>query len=197
MTDNPTMAIPTADQTQGPVQGPRVSWRQFTVYSKNSKGRYFPIECLDTFLPDFISINKPIIDKWHFLFEPSVLVRYISPESEQVWESAKVVASGYKLIIEPGDTEQSSPIEANNFEWPGESIWYGDLEEANLNFLQACSELSLKLNTLPGGAKQVAMLQKHLHLFCNITGCNYAEEAAVCQERANKCVDNYRKYGRT
>ena len=175
------------------------NWRQFTVYTKNSKGKYFPVELLDTFLPDFITINKPYITKWHFLFEPSVIVRYEAEFPEGVYESAQRIAEGYKLIIEPGDTEASSPDGHNDFIWPGQELeFYGPgLAPANINFLQATSELSLEINKLPAGDKQVDMLQKHIHLLCNIAGCNYAEEAIVCQEKADRAQGNYRKYGRT
>lgn len=174
-----------------------MKWRQFTVYSKDSLKKYFPLSCLDTFLPDFIGINRNRIKQWHFLFEPAVVVRYLSKKPDEVFESAKRIADGYYLIIEPGDKETSSPIEANDFIWEGEAAIYGaDRWQAVLQFLEACSNLSLETNRLIYKDQTKAM-QKYIHLLCNIHGSGYAEEAVICDTRAKRAMENYIEYGRT
>ncbi len=193
------MAIPTANPTsEGGFPTALLTWRQFSVYSAGSQGRHFSLACLDTFLPDFIGINRDLIKQWHFLFEPSVVVRYVSDTPDQVYECAQNIAGGYQLTIVPGDIELSSPNAQNNFIWLGEASIYGeDRWQALLKYLQGCSELSLETNKLDAKGPYGDALQKALHLTCNIFGCGYAEESIACNIRSDNAQKRYKSEGRT
>lgn len=172
------------------------TWKQFTVYPPGSRNKVFPVHTLDRFLPEFIKHAGNRIELWHFLFEPSCLVRFKSTEPRYVLAIAEQVAKESGLVMEEGDiaTISPSPSGATGVDYPGEAEYYGkDLWHENANFLNACAGLSLELNKSVG-KEFVDMANKHIHLFCNMLGMNYAEEAVFLQICANRAKDIYEKY---
>lgn len=166
-------------------------WYQFSILGPSNK--YFPTAVLETFLPDFLRINKERFTRWHFLFEPALLVRFQSENANLVYTSAKEIAHEYKFKIIKGDASFSSPINIENYIYPGEAAIYGEeVWEALANVLQANSELALQIIKEPSET-QVKLMEKCVHLFCNSNGCHYGEEAVLLQHRAKKARKAYLK----
>lgn len=169
------------------------SWKQFTVYPAGARNKVFPVHALDRFLPEFIKHAGNRITLWHFLFEPSCLVRFKSSEPRYVLAIAEQVAKESGLEMEEGDTAASSPSGAAGVDFAGEAEVYGeDLWQENANFLNACAGLSLELNQSIG-EDFLNMSRKHVHLFCNMLGMNYAEEAVFLGICADRARENYLK----
>lgn len=175
-----------------------VGWYQFSVGQQVDKGKYYPTITLYTFLPDFIYINKGLIENWHYLFEPSTLIRFSSKYPELVWASAELIAKGYGLVITKGDIEESSPVkDGNNWEWPGEEAKYGkDLWPSMIKFLQANSEIGIASNKYLEPEELPIFSEKYIHLLLNSLGNNTAEEVVICSNWADKATEMYLKKGR-
>ncbi len=176
------------------------AWKQFTVYRPGCKNLHFPLECLTKFLYEFRQTAGDVIMQWHFLFEPSCLVRFYSTLPEAVMRIAEPLAVSCGLILERGDVAEAPtsapPPERRGFAYELETDFYGeDIVYENLAFLEAASELSLAVHVRPP-EEQIMFLQKHLHLLCNVFGLNYAEEAIVCEKRAARAKRLYFKVGR-
>jgi hypothetical protein len=172
------------------------SWKQFTVYPPGSRNKAYPVHALDRFLPEFIKHAGNRITLWHFLFEPSCLVRFQSTEPRYVLAIAEQVAKESGLVMEEGDiaTISPSPSGATGVDYPGEADYYGeDLWQANAKFLDACAGLSLELNKSVG-EEFLKMATKHVHLLLNTLGMNAAEEAVFHNLCAHSRQELYREY---
>ncbi len=174
-------------------------WYQFSVYYPNARNTQFPLGCLVGFLPDFYKANLLRMTQWHFLFEPSLLVRVRTDRIYDVMASVEQIAKRYGLEWVQGDiaeSEASKPPAINaGFEYNLEMDFYGALCPLNLDFLEVVSRLSLAVQALPP-EKQLQMLSKHLHLLCNAFGLNYAEESRVMKVRSRRAAKFYMKVGR-
>lgn len=172
------------------------AWKQFTVYPPGSRNKIFPVHALDKFLPEFILHAGARIQQWHFLFEPSCLVRFRSDEPRYVLAIAEQVAKQCGLEMVEGDiaTVAVSPSGATGVDYPGEAGFYGEeLWNANAKWLDATTGLSLELNKRVG-EDFVKMARKHVHLFCNMLGMHAAEEAMFLQSCAERAGVNYEKW---
>lgn len=175
-------------------------WYQFTVYYPGTRNTQYALVCMADFLPRFRNTTRPIIHQWHYLFEPSCLVRVKTDHIEAVMKTAEELAKECGLAIERGDIADaptSAPPPSNaGFQYKIEREFYGnDLVFENLDFLEASSNLALAVSKRPP-AEQLKFLQKHLHLLCNQFGLNYAEESQIMQERARRAAKFYLEAGR-
>ncbi len=175
-------------------------WYQFTVYYPGTQNKQYALVCMGEFLPRWRSVTQSIVHQWHYLFEPSCLIRVRTDQPEAVVMSAQEIAEDCGLVLVRGDiadSPASAPPPANaGFEYHEERDFYGnDLVFKNLDFLEASSELALAAwNRSP--TDQLKFLQKHLHLLCNQFGLNYAEESQIMQARATRAAALYLEVGR-
>ncbi len=174
-------------------------WYQFSVFYPGAKNTQFALPCLVGFLPDFYNFNKHLLKNWHFLFEPSCLIRVKTDKIEDVMASAEELAASYALELVRGDVAtaitSAPPPENAGFEYKLEEAFYGDMVQENLEFLEVISRLSLAVQGREPEA-QLQMLSKHLHLLCNAFGLNYAEESRVMKVRSRRAGKFYMKVGR-
>src|SRR5262249_31074581 len=139
-------------------EGPQDSdkFEAMTIWEQYSISGNFPLDAV-ALLPDYDS-------RWHFLFEPQLLVR-IEGGIKELPAAAKW-----------GDTAESSPSGANGRVFYGEEEFYGSsaLWEANANFLHANSELVKTM--LITGQNNFKMQRKAIHLLCNQFGMDRKKE---------------------
>ena len=168
-----------------------MNWKQFTVYHKDSP--FYPTETLVGFLRTFREETKQRVRLWHFLFEPTCLVRFVAGDPDKVLDIAKTLATKYGLDFELGDVSKSSPSRQDGVDYTGEADFYGeDLWTANAKFLDGMTDLALELNKRKGKAF-VDMAVKNVHLFCNMLGMNYAEEVVFHQLCADRSAERYKQ----
>lgn len=175
-------------------------WKQFSLYPKGCRNKFQPQQVLYTFLPNFISDN-PSITMWHCLFEPSALVRFQASNLDTVFQSAKELASKYGLEFEPGDCSvdlnPKLACPGEDYDAVSEIEFYGlELWEANKRIMWANSLLALAL-VKKDPKTQVFMFRKFIHLFHNACGLNFLEEAAISAHWQDRCMELYKKHGRT
>ena len=168
-------------------------WKQFTVYPQNCLNRFYPVQTLYNFLPAFLADNRALLARWHFLFEPSLLVRIETDSWDAIWKSGVLIADGLSLSIEKGDLSKPCDELGGGEDYLTEESFYGDAVNENLTFLQACSELSLKLALMDN---QVHMWRKHVHLMLNAFGLCRAQEIALGLEKLGGDHDLFYKLGR-
>lgn len=166
-------------------------WFQFTVWREK-----WPKQALNDFLP--IVQYRVGNRRWHFLYEPYLLIRIEIENAEYAecmfnvfsWNAQQL---GY--AIEKGDKSRSTPNAGNGFEYPGEAEFYGSeaLWQANADCLWANSELMLTLKQQ--GKLGFPMLRKHAHLFCNAAGMNYIQSVWFSLRCAMRDFRLFMKYG--
>lgn len=134
-----------------------MTWQQYSIPGN------FPIEAVKK-LPDYG-------ERWHFLFEPQLLVRVERDMDIPHWRTSLDLPANAKW----GDAARSSPSGDNGRLFHGEQEFYGkELWEANADFLHASSNL---IKTLLKQKRNVFPMQrKHVHLLCNQFGMNRWQE---------------------
>jgi hypothetical protein len=171
-------------------------WKQFTVCPRGCLNKFPALQVLCTFLPEFLRENRAI-STWHVLFEPSALIRFTAANPKTVLKSAAVIAERHSLEFHLGDVAPPQSRNRDSGEdYHGEAdIYGGELWEANKQFMNACSVLSVALAKLEPN-ELVWPTRKFMHLLCNILGLNYLEEAALHQDCAARALELYKEYGK-
>ena len=150
-----------------------MAWVQFSISVKGNKR--FPVEAFDSFL--CILSAHLTTHRWHYLFEPNLLVR-VETDSPVLVDTARKLALWNGLDFHEGDLAKSSPGGRHGLhDFEGESAFYGSnpLWQANADFLNATSRLVLQLDN--EGKRNWRMIRKHVHLLCNQAGMHYGQEA--------------------
>lgn len=128
-----------------------MSWQQYSISGN------FPIDSVKN-LPQYP-------ERWHFLFEPQLLVRVERDIDEPTWCAPLSLPLGAVW----GDAARSSPSGDNDRVFHGEEKFYGkELWGANADFLHANSNLIKIL--IKQNRNTFGIQRKHVHLLCNQFG---------------------------
>jgi len=171
-------------------------WKQFSLYPFGCRNKFQPQQVLHTFLPRFLAETS--LKKWHVLFEPSALIRFVSAQPAVTFREAVEISEKCGLILERGDCS-AKHIKGHN--QPDEDFC-GRLTEYDeeswdvlTKYMQACGEWSLVISKLET-KKQFEMTRKGVHLTLNALGLNYLEESTLCNCHADRCVELMLEYYR-
>lgn len=167
-----------------------MGWIQFSIVNSAERNA-FPVRALERYIP---KLAEAISSRWHFLFEPSLLIRV---ETDGPPEEGMLDDLPPDTTWELGDAENSSPSGKNGLhDFTGEQTFYGseELWQRNADFLHANSRLIAQLSK--EGKLTFTWLRKHMHLFCNQAGMNYLREAGFLFLCSMRSLYLYFKYGR-
>ena len=157
-------------------------WHQFSIGSKDG----ISLSLSRAFLKSFYEMNHAEIDMWHFLYEPNLLVRFISKSHRIVTESAQNIAALIGLGFSLGDLLNSSPSGHNGYEWWGEEEFYGaKIWELNAQYMNICASLSIELQD----SDYRELLRKFFHLTTNMFAMERKDEVEFFQF----CVDKSKR----
>lgn len=170
-------------------------WVQFTIWKKGVTDR-FSISALADFIPNFHRLNVNRIVRWHYLFEPTVLVRVQTRSENDVLENARKLALRYGYEFAFGDITRSSPSGHHGKYFFGEHKFYKSksLWEANADFLHACCTLAVHMGVFKGKQHR-RFARKHVHLLCNILGMNYRQERDFLRWSASRAEKLFKLRG--
>lgn len=168
------------------------SWIQFSVWDGFYSENLWPSRVIEDFLLDFEK-EVPSGVRWHFLYEPQLLVR-VETENQEIFQKAITLACKLGYEIRGGDISKSRKDETGGLVFRGDFVFYGPiLWEANADYLWATSKLILRMQE----TKQLSpkMIRKHIHLLCNQSGRNYLQEFWLVFRHALRSFRLFLKYG--
>jgi len=163
-------------------------WIQFSVWDEK-----WPYRVITDFLSPLERDIIPRGIRWHFLYEPNLLVRVESTDLgiiEKAFELARKL--NYRTRV--GDISKPLDDRTGDVYFQGEMNFYGSLLwDANADFLWATSRLIIRMYDT--GQLTPKMLRKHIHLLCNQSGRNYLQEFWLVLRHALRSFRLFLKYG--
>lgn len=177
-------------------------WYQVSVYRPDDltdilEHERVSIEFLEkdgpTFMAQLAPYLKPCTERWHFLYEPHLLLRFEAYDGrvkdvediikwviENAWES--------KLVWKKGDITKSSPSGCAGYWFSGEHSYYlgTDNWETNADFLYAISRFN-SVYTKDSKEKK-KLLAKYIHLLLNQAGYDLDQEKDFLWERSQELL---------
>lgn len=168
------------------------TWIQFSI-AQNFDAEHFPSNPF-TFLGRFFYANKHRIVRWHFLFEPHILLRVQTEHEQALVASLYDVANSCGMQVRKGDVGQTSPSNASGYVFYGEQQFYGtdEMWQANADLLDATSRIAIMAQA---AGTEYETLSKVCHLVVNQFGNHYGQEAMFYEQRVKRSKELYEKYG--
>ena len=165
------------------------TWIQCSIWRQK-----WPHHAINDILPAIrTQIVEPRKIRWHFLYEPNLLVRIETADVSVVTELQQL-ADFYRYKFKEGDTSKS-PLDIT-----GDVFFFGDigiygtaLWEANADVLHANANLVVCMEEQK--QRNPKMFRKHVHLLCNQFGKNYLQECLFLLRHAARAFRLFLKYG--